>query len=115
MRRYLAAKRGALAVWQLRGARKIDSETNSNSVATALHQDASKLLTAQDHVIRPFQHQRLAGHCDVYSFDKCQPSGKRQGLCGRVLVAQFYECAAVEIAFRRDPASALAPLPRMLI
>ena len=83
---------GAIRPGQRRGIRgragralsEIDAEADHDPVAAALEQDAGQLPAEQQHVVRPFEHQRLAGDGNVDRFDQGEPGGERERLRRRV-------------------------------
>ena len=111
----LPAKVSSLPVGQSRRFGEVHSESHCNAVAVSLEQDPAELLALEHQVVRPFKHQRLRGHRDVYRFDERQPRGYRQALRGRIAGGELDEGASEEIAGRGDPMAALPALSRLLV
>jgi hypothetical protein len=57
----------------------------------------------------------LRRHTDVDGLDQREAGNERKRLWRRIARAQLHKRAAVEVAIDRDPASALAAPPRLLV
>ena len=111
----LATERCALAIIERWRACDIDAEANGDALAATFKQDPGKLAPPEHDVIRPFELKRLARDGDVDRFQQREARDQRQGLCRRIASLQPDERAAVEVARRRDPGSALPSPARFLL
>jgi hypothetical protein len=110
-----AAERRAFAARQRGGYGEIDSKTDDHPLAAPLEQDSCNLLAEEQQVIGPFEHERLARHCNVDRFDKGKARGERERLRLRIVLAKLDQRAAVEVAGRRDPAPVLPAFSSLLL
>ena len=115
LRKHLLTKECGRAIRQSGCCREIDAEAHGNPVPVALQQGTGELSAVQHDVVRPFQHQRLPGSRDIDGLDQGKSGNERERLCRRIIISKLNERAAVEIAFRREPAPALTSATRLLI
>lgn len=94
---------------QVGGRGEINPETDHHPVRAALEQDSSELLPQEEHVVGPFEHDRLARHSEVDCFNQREASGERERLRLRIAGAKVDDGASVEIAGRRNPLATLSP------